>query len=91
MEKTRIWHKDHVSNFQKGDKVVVFRRKNSGHPKCLKDGMVYEVKDVNGDDVIITIEGLGLFRSQQSFKIHKSYLIDIQFVRDELITKILEC
>lgn len=85
MEKTKIWHKDHVSNLQTGDRVVVFRRKKNGYPKCLKDGIVYKVKYVNGDDVIIA-----LYRSTVDYKIHKSYLIDIQFVRDELIAKLLE-
>lgn len=88
MLKTRIWHKDNVHKFQEGDKVVVFRRKKNGHPKYLKDGVVYGVKGINGDDVIISSDGL--YGSKIDYKIHKSYLIDIQFIRDELIDELLK-
>lgn len=88
MEKTKIWHKDHVSKFKKGDRVVVFRRKKNGHPKCLIDGKVYIVSDIIADDVMIKTDGP--FNSQQVYKIHKTYLIDIQWIREELLKEILK-
>ena len=88
MEKTKLWHKDNVGKFRKGDRVVVFRRKKNGHPKCLKGGIVYTIKGIKGEDVIISSDVLSNFK--QDYKIHKSYLIDIQFIRDEIISKIIE-
>jgi hypothetical protein len=87
MEKTRIWNKDHVK-ISVGDRVVVFRRKTNGHPKSLKDGKVYKVLNIIGED--IEVEGDGLFKSTRRVKVHKSYLITIDYIRDELINEILE-
>jgi hypothetical protein len=86
MEKTRIWNKDHVK-ISVGDRVVVFRRKTNGHPKSLKDGKVYKVLNIIGED--IEVEGEGFFKSVIRIKVHKSYLITIDFVRDELISQII--
>ena len=87
MEKTRIWNKDHVK-ISVGDRVVVFRRKTNGHPKSLKDGKVYKVLNIIGED--IEVEGEAYFKSVIRVKVHKSYLITIDYMRDEIINKLLE-
>jgi hypothetical protein len=87
MEKTKVWNKDNVT-FNIGDRVLVFRRKNNGHPRFLKDGTVYVIADKNGDDLLI--DANGRYKSINRVKVHKSYMIPIEFVRDELIKILLE-
>ena len=86
MEKTKLWHKDHVNKFSVGDKVVVFRRKKNGHPKALKDGVIYTVKEIIGDDLMIS-NGLVNYNLH---KIHKTYLINVEWIRDEIINQLLK-
>jgi len=82
MEKTRIWNKDNVS-FEIGDRVVVFRRKKNGHPKILKDGVAYLVKSMVGNDLILETDS-------NLVKVNRTYLVPIQFVRDEIIKNLFE-
>ena len=86
MKKTKVWNKDNVK-FNIGDKVVVFRRKDNGHPKKLKDCNVYTIVDINGDDLWIDLAHENIILR---YKVHKSYMITIEFIRDELIEIILK-
>lgn len=83
MEKTKVWNKDHVT-FSIGNKILVFRRKPNGHPRLLKDGKIYTIIDINGDDLLIDSE------IKSRIKVHKSYMIPIEFLRDELIQILLK-
>ena len=36
-------------SFNVGDEVICFRRKPNGHPRGIKDNVVYTIKEVNDD------------------------------------------
>ena len=63
--------------------VVVFRRKNNGHPRRLLDGKNYLVVDIVNDDIILEV-------GRDRYKVNKTYLISVESARDILISEFLK-
>lgn len=86
MKNTKIWIRDVVrngeTNFYVGQKVTLFRRKSSGYPRSIKDGLIYTVKQIMYEDLLIT-------DGEKDFKVNYTYLIPIEFLRGELINDFL--
>jgi hypothetical protein len=97
MERTRTWIKDGIDRsrieFFVGQKVFVFRRKPSGHPRALKDGVPYYIKRIENDCLVLYQEGqsptAALFQPKE-YKVHRTYLIPIEYLRDEIINDLLK-
>lgn len=94
MKKCKTWIRDAISrgtiNFYVGQKVVVFRRKPSGYPRTLRDGTTYVVKFVGSDELILFDENNpNIQRYSSEIKVNKTYVIPLEFLRDELIDEIL--
>lgn len=87
MEKSKIWAKDRlkISDFQVGQKVLLIRRKINGHPKGIKDNQFYEIKRIENDCLILK-SGKSI---PPEFKVHFSYFISIQLLRNETIDDLL--
>jgi hypothetical protein len=100
MERTRTWIKDGIDRkqikFFVGQKVVVFRRKISGHPRSLRDGYTYTIKRIENDSLIVYQESPITSKLQENgfqpkeFKVHRTYLISVEYLRDEIINDILK-
>jgi hypothetical protein len=94
MEKTKTWITDRltVNEFQSGDTMLV-RRKKNGHPRAIKDNTPYKIKRIE-NDCLVLFQSDGsvsatLFRPKQ-FKVHFSYFLNTQTVRDEIINELLK-
>lgn len=86
--------KDKIRNsqirYQVGDEVVVIRRKKNGHPRSLKDDVVYIVRNIENDNLIVSqhsSDGVGFL---QSVKVHCSYVCNKSLLRDIKIDEILK-
>jgi len=86
--------KDKIRNsqirYQVGDEVVVIRRKKNGHPRSLKDDVVYIVRNIENDNLIVSqhsSDGVGFL---QSVKVHCSYVCNKSLFRDLKIDEILK-
>jgi hypothetical protein len=102
MERSKTWFNDLFDrnriSFQKGDRVVLFRRKANGYPRALEDNVIYRILRTDVDNLIlIKEEGFESFE-QNSFissskfkeiKVHRSYVIPMNVNRASLIDKIL--
>lgn len=92
MERTRIWIKDGIERknikFSVGQQVLCFRRKKSGYPKSLEDGVRYRIKEIINDSLVLTHSENPY--NQKDFKVHRTYLIPIEVVRDEIINELLK-
>lgn len=75
-----------------GDEVIVFRRKNNGHPRSLKDNETYIVRKVENDCLIITEARIGYETSfiDEHKKVHKTYMISKRYLREVKINSILK-
>ena len=66
-----------------GDEVVILKRKSNGHPRSIKDGITYIVRDIDSDGHITvaqhSTDGIGFL---QSIRVHKMYLINKSILRD---------
>lgn len=89
MEKSKVWIKDRISisDYQVGQSVVVVRRKQNGHPRFLVDNEPYQIKRIENDCLIL--HNLK-FRTPNEIKVHYSYCMNLQFMRDEIINDILK-
>jgi hypothetical protein len=78
-------------SFQIGDEVVVFHRKSNGHPRALKDGVSYIIKNIDMDGHITVAEhssdGIGFL---QSTRVHKMYMIKKSDLREFKLNKLFE-
>ena len=96
MERTRTWIKDGIDRSQitffVGQKVFVFRRKPNGYPRALKDGKPYFIKRIENDCLVLYQDEsvtAALFQPKE-FKVHRTYLIPIEYLRDEIINDLLK-
>jgi len=73
-----------------GDEVVILKRKSNGHPRAVKDGVVYIVKQIDLDGHITVAQrssdGVGYL---QPIRVHKMYLINKSVLRDIKLNSIL--
>jgi hypothetical protein len=76
--------------FEEGDEVICFHRKANGHPRSIKDDVNYVVKRVDLDGHIIiaqrSSDGIGW---QSPIRVHKTYMINKQTLRQIRINSIL--
>ncbi len=77
--------------YQKGDEVVIYKRKSNGHPRSIKDGITYIIKHIDFDGHIIVAQhssdGIGFL---QSIRVHKMYMMNKSVLRDMKINSILK-
>ena len=89
MEKSKVWIKDRIdiSNYAVGQTVMVVRRKKNGHPRALVDNQPYQIKRIENDCLIL--HNLK-FRTPSEVKVHFSYCLNLQLMRDEIINDLLK-
>jgi hypothetical protein len=69
--------------YSPGDEVVVYKRKQNGHPRALKDGVSYFIKSVQTDGHLEVREKSGDGNGwMQPIKVHKMYVINRGILRD---------
>lgn len=77
-------------SFNVGDEVICFRRKPNGHPRAIKDNVVYTIKEVNDDGhlhvAMRSNDGIGWM---QTIRVHKYYMIRRDLLRDIKLDSIL--
>lgn len=73
-----------------GDSVVVFRRKKSGHPRGIKDGIVYTIKRVDNDSIEVATHSSDGIGWNQPMRVHKTFMISMNTLREYKLKKILE-
>lgn len=77
-------------SFNVGDEVICFRRKPNGHPRGIKDNVVYTIKEVNDDGhlqvAMRSNDGIGWM---QTIRVHKYYMIRRDLLRDIKLDSIL--
>ena len=69
-----------------GDSVVLIRRKKNGYPKALEDNRVYKIDSLENDNIIIKKPKSGI----SSTKVHRSYVVPVSYLRNDIIEKLLE-
>ena len=74
----------------KGDKVVIFRRKKSGYPKAILDGVEYTVRYTDNESLSVAIHSSDGIGWMPSIKVHRSYMVPKSIWRDWRLTLILE-
>jgi hypothetical protein len=70
------------------DEVIIYRRKSNGHPKAIKDGVIYTVYKVEMDGHLLVRGRQGTGWSQ-TIKVHRKYLITKTQLRDIKLNEIL--
>lgn len=74
-----------------GDEVVIYKRKESGHPRSIKNGITYVIRHIDSDGHIIVAQhssdGVGFL---QSIRVHKMYMMNKSVLRDIKINSILK-
>ena len=74
----------------KGDKVVIFRRKKSGYPRGILDGVEYTVRDTDNDTLYVAVNSADGVGWMSPIKVHRSYMVPKSLWRDWRLTLILE-
>jgi len=89
MEKSKTWITDRVdiSRYKVGETVMVVRRKKNGHPRALQDNQPYQIKRIENDCLILHNSK---FRTPSEIKVHFSYCLNVQLMRDEIINDLLK-
>ena len=75
---------------EKGDKVIVFRRKKSGQPKAILDGVEYTVRNTDNDALYVAVHSADGVGWMQPIKVHRSYMINLNMWRDYKLSVILD-
>jgi hypothetical protein len=75
---------------EKGDKVIVFRRKKSGYPKAILDGVEYTVRNTDNDALYVAVHSADGVGWMQPIKVHRSYMINLNMWRDYKLSVILD-
>ena len=78
------------SRCEKGDKVIVFRRKKSGYPKAILDGVEYTVRKTDNDALYVAVHSADGVGWMQPIKVHRSYMINLNMWRDYKLSVILD-
>ena len=73
-----------------GDKVVIFRRKKSGYPKAILDGVEYTVRNSDNESLYVAVHSSDGVGWMQPIKVHRSYMVSKSLWRDWRLTLILE-
>ncbi len=75
---------------KKGDKVVIFRRKGSGYPRGILDGVEYTVHNTDNESLHVAVHSTDGVGWMQQIKVHRSYMVPKSLWRDWRLTLILE-
>lgn len=94
-KKMKKWYiKDKINqgeiNYNIGDEVVVIRRKQNGYPHKLKDDVIYIVRQIENDNLIVaqhSLDGVGFL---QPIKVNRTYVCSKSLLRDIKINDILK-
>ncbi len=78
-----------IITYHKGDDVVILRRKLSGYPRGIKDGEVYNIREVINDDIVVSQKSSDGTGWLQSIKVHKTYMISKRILRNIKLEEIL--
>ena len=73
-----------------GDKVVIFRRKKSGYPKTILDGVEYTVRHTDNESIRVAVHSSDGVGWMQPIKVHRSYMVHKNLWRDWKLSLILE-
>jgi hypothetical protein len=73
-----------------GDKVVIFRRKKSGYPKAILDGVEYTVRHTDNESISVAVHSSDGVGWMQPIKVHRSYMVHKNLWRDWKLSLILE-
>jgi len=73
-----------------GDKVVIFRRKGSGYPRAIQDGVEYTVRNTDNDALYVAVHSADGVGWMKPIKVHRSYMVPKSLWRDWRLTLILE-
>jgi hypothetical protein len=73
-----------------GDKVIIFRRKKSGYPKAILDGVEYTVRHTDNESISVAVHSSDGVGWMQSIKVHRSYMVHKNLWRDWKLSLILE-
>ena len=73
-----------------GDKVVIFRRKKSGYPKAILDGVEYTVRHTDNESLRVAVNSSDGVGWMQPIKVHRSYMVPKNIWRDWKLSLILE-
>ena len=73
-----------------GDKVVIFRRKKSGYPKAILDGVEYTVRYTDNESLRVAVNSSDGVGWMQPIKVHRSYMVPKTIWRDWKLSLILE-
>ena len=89
-----IWKiKDKIKNgtiyFNVGDEIVVFRRKKSGHPRSIKDGVKFYVRRVEKDHLMVAEHSQDGIGWEAPVKVHKYYVMPKHIWREIRLNSIL--
>jgi hypothetical protein len=78
-------------SYKLGDEVICFVRKNNGHPKAIKDDVVYLIKHIDLDGHLMVAQrssnGIGFL---QPVRVHKIYMIKKSDLREIKLNKLFE-
>lgn len=70
-------------NFNIGDEVICFNRKQNGHPRGIKDNIIYTIKNMDPDGhlhvAMRSNDGIGWM---QTIRVHKTYMINKSELRN---------
>ncbi len=77
--------RDYESNYSPSTIVTLIRKKPNGYPKFLDFGINYKVSQVENENLYLECPNNGHLK-----KIHFSYVMPINVIRNIFINKILE-
>lgn len=73
-----------------GDEVICFCRKSNGHPRSIKDGVIYTVKNIDSDGhIYVSQNSKDKVGWLQQIRVHKIYMIHHYILRDIKLNSIL--
>jgi hypothetical protein len=79
-----------IISYNVDDEVICFCRKSNGHPRSIKDGIIYTVKNLDSDGHIYVAENSSdEFGWLQQIRVHKTYMIPQYVLRDIKLNSIL--
>lgn len=73
-----------------GDDVVLIKRKSSGYPAAILDNIVYNVRVVGDDYIMVSTHSNNGVGWLSPIKVHKTYMVQPCVLRDIKIDGILK-
>ncbi len=72
------------------DVVTIFRRKSNGYPMNIKDNVEYTIRNVYFDTIYVATHSLDGIGWNSPIKVHKTYMISKNDLREFKLNKILD-